>query len=261
MNEIVKYKRSTLKAKEEYYERLKESLDNVPQCSSYRIFKKKISQEGRLNLIAEIKKASPSQGLIREDFDVLAIAKAYAESQADAISVLTEDKYFLGQPSYVRKVAEFVRLPVLAKDFFIDEGQIYEARVLGASAVLLIVAILSDNDLKHLMAVANSLDVDCLVEVHNEAELRRALKAGADIIGVNNRDLRSFEVDFETSKRLVPQIPPDRVIVVESGINCFEDIYRITKLGANAVLIGETFMREQDIGKKVKEVMYGPHAS
>lgn len=256
LENIVKYKKEINAKKKGAYQRLKVTLSKN-DYSRYSIFKKAISSAGKINLIAEIKKASPSKGLLRADFDVGTIANIYAKGGAAAISVLTEDKYFLGKPLYVKTVSEKVQVPVLTKDFIIDEGQIYEARLNGASAVLLIVAILTDLQIKEFLAVATALDLDCLVEVHNEEELKRALGCGAEIIGINNRNLHTFEVDLKVSETLIPQIPAGKVIVAESGIKSYEDIKRLKEAGANAVLIGETFMREEDIAKKVKDVMQG----
>ncbi|MBU0468740.1 MAG: indole-3-glycerol phosphate synthase TrpC [Candidatus Omnitrophica bacterium] len=256
LEEILAYKKELVKSRQAAYAIIKEKL-KASEYTRYEIFKKKISEPGRINLIAEIKKASPSKGLIRKDFNCLEIAKAYQENGACAISVLTEDKYFLGDMRYLGDVANNTSVPVLQKDFFVDEGQIYEARVHGASAILLIVAALDDETLKRFIELASSLDIDCLVEVHNEDELARALFADAEIIGINNRNLKTFEVDLGVSERLIGKIPSEKVIVVESGIKTHEDINKFYKLGANAVLIGETFMKEQDIGKKIQEVIYG----
>lgn len=256
LDKILVHKRKVNAEKKEWYAKWKDSIGRQ-DYRRYRIFQKQISRPGAINLIAEIKKASPSRGLIREEFDLLGIARIYEKHKAAAISVLTEDKYFLGKPIYVKKVSEEVKLPVLTKDFIIDEGQIYEARLNGASAVLLILAILKDAQVKEFLNIAGSLDLDCLVEVHDEKELERALKLDAEIIGINNRNLHTFEVDMKTCERLIPQIPPGKVIVAESGISSHDDVCRLQEVGAHAVLIGETFMREADIGKKVKEVMYG----
>jgi indole-3-glycerol phosphate synthase len=254
LQKILDHKKRLIKEQETFYAQISRQIDSV-DYNRYRLFKKHISQPERINLIAEIKKASPSQGLIREEFDLMAIAQTYVKHSADAISVLTEDKYFLGKPGYIRQVSDQCRIPVLAKDFFIDEGQLFEARYNGASAVLLIVAILSDKRLKELYATASRLDLDCLVEVHDEKELQRALDAGCEVIGINNRDLHTFEVDLKTCERLIPKIPADKVIVAESGIQCAEDVRRLKALGAHAVLIGEIFMRAKDIGKKIDEIM------
>lgn len=254
LEKILEHKRKILKENEAFYAGLKASLEST-SYNRYRLFKRQISQPGGINLIAEIKKASPSQGMIREEFDLLAIAKAYVDNHADAISVLTEDKYFLGKPAYVKQVSERFNVPVLTKDFIIDEWQIYEARYNGASAVLLIVAILDDKELKRLYELACRLDLDCLIEVHDEKELKRALAVNAEIIGINNRDLTNFKVDLKTCENLIPKVPKDKIIVAESGIQTHKDVEHLRSLGANAVLIGETFMRAKDVGAKIKEIM------
>jgi len=251
---ILKYKKKIVKGKLDFYSSLRERLDKN-EYSRYGLFKRRISQPNKMNFISEIKKASPSKGLIREEFDLLNIAEIYSQNKVDAISILTEDKYFLGKPSYVKKVADRFDIPVLAKDFFIHKGQIYEAMLNGASAILLIVSILSDNEIKSFLKIAASLDVDCLVEIHNEEELSRALDCGAEIIGINNRNLHTFQLDIGISQRLVPQIPSGKVIVAESGIHTREEVNLFYELGVNAVLIGEAFMQEENVGKKVQELM------
>ena len=157
----------------------------------------------------------------------------------------------------MRQISERFSIPVLMKDFIIDEAQVYEAFQFGASAVLLIAAILNDKELKHLTEVAAGLDLDCLIEVHDEKELQRALKAKADMIGINNRDLRTFKVDFKTSERLIPLIPKDKIIVAESGLKTHDEIKKLKELGAHAVLVGETFMQADDIAAKIREIMTG----
>jgi indole-3-glycerol phosphate synthase len=256
LNTIIKKKRALLKSRRAYYENLKAHLDKSVY-SKYGIFKRSLSIPGEIALIAEIKKASPSKGVIRDDFNVEEIARAYEQAGAAALSVLTEEEFFQGKPAYLKKVSESVPLPTLMKDFIIDELQLFEARYCGASAVLLIVAILDDEQIGSLLHSAHGLDLDCLVEVHDEAELKRALKAGADILGVNNRDLRSFDTSLAVAEKLIPMIPDNKVIVAESGIRSYQDVMRLKELGADAVLIGEAFMKERDIVSKVKEVMTG----
>ena len=253
---IINYKIELLSAKKPYYQNLMKNMKPTGQ-QRYEVFKKAISKKGQINLIAEIKKASPSAGLIREDFNAPLIAQTYIKNNAAALSVLTEDKYFLGKFAYLEQVSENCPLPVLMKDFIIHEYQIYEGLFYGASAVLLIAAILSDLQLKGFMQVAHRLGLDCLVEVHDEAEIQRALKAGAEIIGVNNRNLQDLKVDLNNCLTLIPKIPKGIVIVAESGLKTHEDIRQVQEAGAHAVLIGETFMRSPDIGTKMKEVMYG----
>lgn len=254
LNDIIEHKKKINAEKKEFYHTLRDKLGGATY-SRYALFKKQISKPGQINLIAEIKKASPSKGLIRDDFDVAAIAGIYTDEKAAAISVLTEDKYFLGKPMYVKQVADNFHVPVLTKDFIIDEGQIYEARLTGSSAVLLIAAILTDKEIRDFYRLATDLDLDCLVEIHDQEELKRVLDCGVEIIGINNRDLKSFEVDLKISEMIIPRIPKDKVIVSESGISTFNEVKHLKDLGAHAVLIGETFMREKDIRAKLREVM------
>lgn len=254
LSAILEYKQTLVYENREYYLSIQQKKLRVRYPH---LFKQSISRSNRINLIAEIKKASPSQGEIRHDFDPVAIAQIYQTHKAAAISVLTEDKYFLGKPEYIREISANVNLPLLTKDFIIDEGQIYEACQYGANAILLIVALLDQNQLQYLFGVARSLGLDCLVEVHNKEELDRAVNVGADIIGINNRDLNTLEVDLNTCIDLIPQIPVGTVIVAESGFRSAGEIQILKALGAHAVLIGETFMRAPDIGKKVEEMMYG----
>ena len=253
---IAKYKLEVLTAKRPYYENL---IKNMKPAGSrrYEVFKKAISKKGRINLIAEVKKASPSAGLIREDFSAVKIAGTYVDNNAAAISVLTEDKYFLGKFSYLAKISENCRVPVLMKDFIVHEYQIYEGLFHGASAVLLIAAMLTDKQLKEFLDLSHRLGLDCLVEAHDEDEVKRAVKAGAEIIGVNNRNLKSLKVDLNNCLKLIPKIPKGIVIVAESGLKSHEDIRQVEEAGAHAVLIGEVFMRSPDIGAKIKEVMHG----
>lgn len=259
LEKILEYKRGLIKEKATFYSSLQKKIgqrEQLPACRTGRQrFKKAISISGQVNLIAEIKKASPTKGIIREDFDLLAIAHVYARQGAAALSVLTEDKFFLGKPEFIKQISTDAVIPILTKDFIIDKGQIYEACFNGADAVLLIVAILDDHALKDLIGVASGLELDCLVEVHNEQELQRACAAGAEIIGVNNRDLKTFAVDMETSKRLISNIPKGKIIVAESGYKTSQQIQELKNLGVNAVLIGETFMKAPDIGRKIKEIM------
>lgn len=199
-----------------------------------------------LSFICEVKKASPSKGIIAEDFPYLKIAKEYEQAGASAISVLTEPTRFLGQDHYLREIADKVSIPVLRKDFTVDGYMIDQAKVLGASAVLLICAILDDEELAEHLAHAGALGLSALVEAHDEAEVERALKAGAGILGVNNRDLRTFQVDVDNSVRLRRLVPSDVVFVSESGIRGPEDTKKLYENGTDAVLIGETLMRSAD---------------
>jgi indole-3-glycerol phosphate synthase len=217
-------------------------------------FYSELKNKDSVSIIAEVKKASPSKGLIKVDFDPERIAKEYIDSNVQAISVLTEKKFFQGNEEYLVKIRRFCPLPVLRKDFIIDLWQVYQSRCIGADSILLIVSLLSDEDLKKFQIVAGILGMQCLVEVHDEAELERALESGAKIIGINNRDLRTFEVDIKNTEKLLSHIPNDRVVVSESGIRSNEDIKYLYDLGVDAVLIGETFMRAQSIRDKIKEL-------
>ncbi len=206
-------------------------------------------------VIAEIKKASPSKGLIREDFDPMAIGEVYESSGAAAISVLTDEKYFQGSDTYLTQVSNVVDIPVLRKDFVVDAYQIYEARAIGASAVLLIVSVLEPEELETFIGLCAEVDLDALVEVHTVEEAHVAAAAGAEIVGINNRDLKTFETDLNTTPKIARHLPEDAVVVGESGINTRDDIIRLRDSGADAVLIGESLMREPDIGPKLRELL------
>ena len=196
--------------------------------------------------ICECKKASPSKGLIAEDFPYLEIAKAYEAAGANAISVLTEPKWFLGSEIYLKEITEAVSTPCLRKDFTVDEYMIYEAKLLGASAVLLICAILSEEQIKHYLSICETLGLSALVEAHDADEVQMAIRSGARIIGVNNRNLKDFSVDTENSKRLREMIPSDVIFVSESGITGPEDVQTLREIGVDAVLVGETLMRAKN---------------
>lgn len=200
--------------------------------------------------ICECKKASPSKGLICPDFNYLQIAREYQSAGADCISVLTEPKWFLGSDEYLREIANEVSIPCLRKDFTVDEYMIYEAKILGASAVLLICSILSEPQLREYIEICDLLGISALAEVHDEAEISTALKVGARIIGVNNRNLKDFSVDTDNSGRLRSLIPKDVLFVSESGVSSAEDVEKLRKIGADAVLIGEALMKAPD--KKAK---------
>ena len=209
---------------------------------------------GRMSFICECKKASPSKGIIAEDFDYLKIAKEYEAAGADCISVLTEPKWFLGSDDYLRDIVNTVKLPCIRKDFTVDEYMIYEAKVLGAKAVLLICAILSEGQLKEYIKICHELGISALVEAHDEAEIKMAVAAGARIIGVNNRNLKDFSVDTKNSKRLRQLIPEDIIFVSESGIKDSEDIKALEAENVNAVLVGEALMKAEDKALKLKEL-------
>lgn len=208
-------------------------------------FEKTLRKPG-ISFICECKKASPSKGLIAPDFPYLQIAGEYEEAGADAISVLTEPKWFLGSDAYLQEISAAVSVPCLRKDFTVDEYMIYEAKLLGASAVLLICAILSGEQLREYLTVCDTLGLSALVETHDETEVETALSAGARVIGVNNRNLKDFTVDTENSRRLRERIPRDVLFVSESGVSGPEDVKRLAEIGADAVLVGEALMRAAD---------------
>lgn len=207
-----------------------------------------------ISFICEVKKASPSKGVIAEDFPYLRIAADYEAAGAAAISCLTEPYWFLGSDEYLLKITENVKIPVLRKDFTVDEYMIYEAKTLGAAAVLLICSILSEQQLSEYLELARSLGLSALVEAHDEAEIELAVKLGAEIIGVNNRDLKTFSVDTGNSAHLRDLVPRDRIFVSESGIQTAEDVAKLRKIGVDAVLIGETLMRAPDKKAKLDEL-------
>jgi indole-3-glycerol phosphate synthase len=206
----------------------------------------------RIRLIAEVKRASPSRGILRPNFNPLELARIYARGGAAAISVLTEANYFKGSIEHLAAIREQVELPLLRKDFIFDPYQIYESRAYGADALLLIIAILDDSRLKELFELSHSLGMECLVEVHSEGEVERALLSGAKIIGINNRDLDTFAVDINTTRRLRPLIPQGRIVVSESGIGSRGDMEKLRKWGVDAVLIGETLVTAGDVLTKMK---------
>ncbi|MCR5415618.1 MAG: indole-3-glycerol phosphate synthase TrpC [Pseudobutyrivibrio sp.] len=210
--------------------------------------------KGDLAFICECKKASPSKGVIAEHFDYLQIAKDYEAAGADCISVLTEPKWFLGNDQYLKEIASVVHIPIIRKDFVVDEYMIYEAKILGASAVLLICAILSERQVADYIKICDELGISALVEIHDEIELEKAVRAGARIIGVNNRNLKDFSVDTDNSKRLRNLIPGNVTYVSESGIKDSNDINDLRDAGVDAVLIGETLMRAEDKEAKMKEL-------
>ena len=204
--------------------------------------------------ICECKKASPSKGLIAPEFPYLSIAREYEAAGADAVSVLTEPKWFLGSDKYLKDIAEAVSIPCLRKDFTVDEYMIYEAKLLGASAVLLICSILSEEQIKEYIGICDGLGLSALVEAHDGEEGEIALRAGARMIGVNNRNLKDFSVDTENSRRLRQMIPPEVLFVSESGVGSAEDVSSLRGIGADAVLIGETLMRAADKKAKLREL-------
>jgi indole-3-glycerol phosphate synthase len=220
-----------------------------------RRFRSALENPGSCSLIAEIKKASPSKGILREPFDPLEIAKLYESNGAAAISVLTDEPFFQGKLSLLTEIQKIVRLPLLQKDFILDEFQLYEARVYGADAVLLIAAVLEQSQLAEYQALAAELGLDALVEVHKHGELERALRAEAVTIGINNRNLETFETDLNVTFSLIKEVPDDRTVVSESAIGTGKDVERLIEAGADAMLIGESLLKAKDISAKMKELL------
>ena len=206
-------------------------------------------------LIAEVKRASPSRGVLRPDFNPVELAQKYAEGGAAAISVLTETNYFDGSIDHLAAIREEIRLPLLRKDFIFDPYQVYESRAYGADALLLIVAILSQGQLEELLSLSHNLGLSCLVEVHRQGEVERALGSQAKIIGINNRDLTTFTIDINTTRRLLPLIPQGRIVVSESGIRNRSDVAKLKSWGVNAVLVGEALVTAGDVVTKVRELI------
>ncbi|HET9147778.1 MAG TPA: indole-3-glycerol phosphate synthase TrpC, partial [Acetobacteraceae bacterium] len=206
-------------------------------------------------LITEIKKASPSAGLIRPDFDPAVLARAYRDGGAVCLSVLTDGPHFQGAIAHLQEARAAVDLPVLRKDFILDIWQVYESRAMGADAILLILAALSDEDARELEELAQALDMNVLLEVHDEAELDRASGMQARIVGINNRNLKTMTTSLEVSERLAPQVPPERFVVAESGIRNFSDIERLKKAGIQGVLVGESLMRQPDVTRATRTLL------
>jgi indole-3-glycerol phosphate synthase len=231
---------------------LKEGAKSQP---APRNFLKAVHRPGKLSLIGELKKASPSKGVLRADFQIEPLAKAYAQAGAQALSVLTDVQYFQGDLSYLKKAKEISGLPVLRKDFIIDELQVYEAREAGADALLLIAAMMPPAQLKELLAATTQLSMESLVEVHDERELETALAAGAKLLGINNRNLNDFTVTLQTSLDLLKKCPKETPVVSESGIFTRADALLLKKAGASAILVGEAFMTSPDVAAAVKALL------
>ncbi|MCM1164749.1 MAG: indole-3-glycerol phosphate synthase TrpC [Lachnospiraceae bacterium] len=240
------------KAKEIPLSEVRSKAESMPRAGDFP-FERALSASD-ISFICEVKKASPSKGVIAEDFPYLQIARDYEAAGAAAISCLTEPFWFKGSDAYLHEITQNVQIPVLRKDFTVNDYMIYEAKILGASAVLLICSILSEQQLREYLELAHALGLSALVEAHDEAEIETAVKIGAKIIGVNNRDLKTFSVDTGNSAHLRGLVPPDRIFVSESGIRTAADVDGLRKIGANAALIGETLMRAPDKKAKLDEL-------
>lgn len=254
LTEILNYKKREVEKKKSELD-LQKLRERTTKRFDQRSFASALRQENRVALIAEIKKASPSAGIIRHDFHPTSIARSYEEGGANALSVLTDEKFFQGHLKYLLQARSATNLPCLRKDFVIDEYQIWEARLAEADAVLLIVAALTPKELMDFQGIAMEAELDALVEVHDERELDVALEIGARIIGINNRNLQTFEVDLRTTEQLVPKIPKHVTIVSESGIQTADHLKRLRDIGVHAVLVGESLMRQKDVVEATKQLL------
>lgn len=254
VDEIVKHKRV------EINERMKITpisalLEQAKSQSPRPSFFEALTKKEAVQVIAEVKKASPSAGELRANFEPVSIAKSYQDNGAAAVSVLTDDKFFKGRLEYLQQIREEIALPLLRKDFFLQPYQVIEAKAYGASAILLIVAILSNEQISELYAAAREHHLDCLLEVHNATELERALAIEPRIVGVNNRNLATFEVDVATTEKLLALIPSEVVLVSESGIQTRQQVEQLGSFGVDAVLVGSSLMQQQDIGRGLRELV------
>jgi indole-3-glycerol phosphate synthase len=253
LERIVKAKRKDVAALKEMTP-LAQLEDAIGNLLPVRDFRGAISS-ARCSIIAEVKRNSPSQGRIREEFDPVQIATLYQDNGAQAVSVLTDEAFFKGKGQYLTGIKKIIDLPLLRKDFIIDPYQIYETRLLGGDALLLISSLLEQGELREYIKLSETLGLAPLVEVHTREELNKALAAEAEIIGINNRDLKTFSTDVKITLELAPLIPSDRIVVTESGINTREDIEYLMKAGIHAFLVGEALMRAEDIGGKLRELL------
>lgn len=248
---IVEAKKKKVEILKKNREELLSLVKKAPKVVS---FNEAIKREGKISIIGEIKQASPSAGVIRKDFSHTEIAKIYKEAKVNAISVVTESEFFLGKINYIEDIKKEVDLPVLRKDFIIDEIQIIEARAAGADAILLIMRILDEARLKKLYDLSREFGMDVIVEIHTEKELKKVLSIDPNIIGINNRNLNTLKVDLKTTQKLIPFIPQAITKVSESGINTLKDVLLLKGLGVDAILVGESFMRADNIEEKIKEL-------
>lgn len=235
--------------------RLREQLGTAPEPRGFARALALAAAAGRLALIAEIKRASPSKGLIREDFDPAILARAYADGGATCLSILTDEPFFQGKAADLMAARASVELPVLRKDFIVDPYQVLEARIMGADCLLLIMACLADAQARELAEAAHELGLDVLVEVHDGPELERALEVPADLIGINNRNLKTLAVDLATAEELAPRVPADRILVAESGLESHDHLLRMRRAGARAFLVGKSLMRQADVTATTRSLL------
>ncbi len=256
LNDILIQKRKDLEELKKRFplHRLKDAVEHSTK-SSVRSFHKAVSNPHHINLVCEIKKASPSEGILREDFQPLRIANIYEYAGAAALSVLTEPHFFKGRPSYLKTIRQVTHLPILRKDFILETYQLYESALLEADAFLLIASILTLEELKYLIELGQELKMDALVEVHSDEDLKKALAAGAKIVGINNRNLTTLRVDPNRAKHLIPHIPKNVTIVVESGLTRREELMEYQSLGVHSFLIGTTLMKAPDMAGKINELL------
>ncbi|OGW76304.1 MAG: hypothetical protein A3J52_03310 [Omnitrophica bacterium RIFCSPHIGHO2_02_FULL_49_9] len=255
LEDILKHKKDEVRILKE-----KTPLQSVARqarsCSKQRrSLRKALSVPNRLHLICELKQASPSEGILKKNFEPRKIAEAYQSNGASAVSVLTESRYFKGSSKIPSQIRPAIRIPILRKDFIFDDYQIYETALIEADAFLLISSILTESEINHFIQLGKELELDALVEVHTQGDLRKALKSNADIIGINNRNLKTLDVDVRVAEGLIPMIPPGKTVVVESGIESRETIARYHGLGVNCFLIGSALMKAENIGQKMSELL------
>ena len=261
LNEILIQKRKEVEELKLRYplRRLEEAVA-ARNGSTHRDFRKALSDPHRINLIAEIKKASPSEGILRENFQPLRLAALFEYGGAAALSILTETRFFKGRPSYLKTVRQVAHIPILRKDFVLDEYQLYETKLLEADAVLLISSLLTNEELARFISRTEELGLETLVEVHTEEDMKKALEAGAKIIGINNRSLQTLEVDVNRAERLLAHLPKNVTAVIESGFKSHEEIMKYKSLGINAFLVGTSLMKAQDVVAKLQELQKGRNA-
>ena len=261
LNEILIQKRKEVEELKSRYplKRLEEAV-SARNGSGHRDFRKAISDPHRINLIAELKKASPSEGILRENFQPLRLAALFEYGGAAALSILTETRFFKGRPTYLKTVRQVTHIPILRKDFILDEYQLYETKLLEADAVLLISSLLTDEELTKFTSRSEELGLEAVIEVHTEDDLKKAVSAGAKIIGINNRSLQTLQVDVNRAERLLPHLPKNVTVVIESGFKNHEEIMKYKSFGINAFLVGTSLMKAEDIVAKLQELQKGRSA-